>query len=139
MEISKENASDVGFKGFWLKSEEAKPDVKIKNEENKNNNFEALNQSEHSKIGNKTTVHLDNQKLGNENIGNETRIPTNLIKYYGITCNTILGHSDLKVNKYIVLNILYFKIKESFFLFISFLFHSTNNKICLRFHFIIYI
>lgn len=25
-------------------------------------------------------------------------IPTNLIKYYGITCNTILGHSDLKVS-----------------------------------------
>lgn len=60
--------------------------------------------SENLKLANSVSSHNEYQKLTADNSDNETKIATNLIKYYGITCNTILGHSDLKVSYQFILN-----------------------------------
>lgn len=70
--------------------------LKNKCDDVKNINLEAQNSLENFKQGHKA-LSLENQKPGSESTESETKIPTSLIKYYGITCNTILGHSDLKV------------------------------------------
>ena len=71
-------------------------EVKTSNEEVKTTTSVDQSNNENSKLSGKSST-LERQRSGNEIVGNETKIPTNLIKYYGITCNTILGHSDLKV------------------------------------------
>lgn len=85
-EIMVQQKPQLSVTGVWLRGEEGKikTELKIKSEDSKtephsSDNYKQIN-----------STSSDNSESG-------TKIPANLIKYYGITCNTILGHSDLKL------------------------------------------
>ena len=64
-----------------------KSELKIKSEDGKSE----PHSSDNFKQTNSTMQQSSDSSEGG------TKIPANLIKYYGMTCNTILGHSDLRV------------------------------------------
>ncbi|KAK6616886.1 hypothetical protein RUM43_014856 [Polyplax serrata] len=95
-EIRVEPKSSRAPTGSWLKPDELETHVALKCEEVNCNSRDVQCQGENQQQENRS-VPPGSQKLGHENNKTETKIPTNLIKYYGITCNTILGQSDLKM------------------------------------------
>lgn len=81
------------FEGRWMSADEQRP--KIKMEDMKGDVTDSVRNVQ---SGNHLTNAHGENKQSQNHLDGVPEIATNLIKYYGITCNTILGNSDLKVS-----------------------------------------